>query len=205
MTPPGSQEAGARVVERGDDVFLEGIIAERLANDDVDALGRRNLGRVHLGDAGIGDMVVSQELAGDIGNLGRLVEVDAGRAELGRQEAEQAGAGADVGNRGLPRDDDALQRRLKGGVADPVRKQRAMILDAHRLDCHGRRDAQLLRHRAAGETALPWLQTYPVRRAIANPITDCPAGSSRRRAPRSPSSPARPSGSCRSRPAHRPP
>ena len=135
------QESRPRVVERGDDVLLEGIVAERLADDDVDALGRRHLGRVHLGDAGVGDAVVAQKLAGDAGNLGRLVEVDAGRAELGRQEAEEAGAGADVGNRGLSRDDDALQRRVKGGVADTVRKQRAMILDAHWLDRHERRDA----------------------------------------------------------------
>ena len=116
MTPAGLEEPRARVVERGDDVLLEGIVAERLADDDVDALGGRHIGRVHLGDAAVGEAVVAQELARDVGDLGRLVEIDPLGAELGRQEAEEAGAGADVGNRRL-----ALRRSR---VAAPRERRR---------------------------------------------------------------------------------
>ena len=61
----------------------------------------------------------------------RLVEIDALGAELGRQEAQEAGARADVGHRRLALDDHAAQRLVKGGVADLVGEQRAVIFDAH--------------------------------------------------------------------------
>ena len=63
--------------------------------------------------------------------------IDALGAELGRQEAEEAGAGADIGHRGLARDDDALQRLVESRIADAVGEQRAVVLDAHRMDRHG--------------------------------------------------------------------
>ena len=75
--------------------------------------------------------VVAQQLARDVGDLGRLVEIHALGAQLGRQEAEEAGARADVGHRRLALDDDARQRRLEGRVADAVGEQRAVVLDAH--------------------------------------------------------------------------
>ena len=42
----GLEKAGARVVQRLDDVLLEGIVAERLRHDDVDFGRIDHLGRV---------------------------------------------------------------------------------------------------------------------------------------------------------------
>ena len=125
------QEALARVVERGNDVFLEGVVAERLAHDEVDTLGARDISRMHDGNADIGEAVVAQELARDARDLGRLVEIDPLGAELCRQEAEESRAGTDVGNGGIARHDGVAQRRVKGGIADAVGEQRAVVLDAH--------------------------------------------------------------------------
>ena len=93
--------------------------------------GSADVGRVHLGDTAVGQAVVPQQLAGDGGDFGRLVEIDPLRSQLGGQEAQEAGAGADVGNRGLALDDDALQGRLEGGIADAVGQKHAVVFDAH--------------------------------------------------------------------------
>ncbi len=120
-----------RVVERGDDVLFEGIVAERLAHDDIDPLGRGHVRRVHLGNAAVGEAVVAQQLACDVGDLGRLVEIHPLGPELRRQEAEETGPCADVGHRRLALDDDLRERRLEGRVANAVGEQRAMVFDAH--------------------------------------------------------------------------
>ena len=129
--PARIEETRARVVERLDDVLLERVVAQRLRHDHVDAVGRGHIGRMDLGDAAVGEPVVAQQLARDGGDVGPLVEVDALGAQLGRQEAQEAGARADVGHRRLALDDHAAQRLVKRGVADPVGEQRAVIFDAH--------------------------------------------------------------------------
>ena len=127
----GLEEALARIVEGGDDVLLERVVAERLGNDQVDAVGLGDIRRVHFGDAAVGQAVVPQQLAGDGGDFRRLVEVDPPRPQLGGEEAEETGAGADIGNRGLALDDDALQGRVEGGVADGIGQEHAVVFDAH--------------------------------------------------------------------------
>ncbi len=77
------------------------------------------------------EAVEALELARHRGNLALLVEVDALRPELGRQEAQEAGAGADVGHGRLALDDDAGERRVERGVAHAVGEQGAVIFDAH--------------------------------------------------------------------------
>ena len=62
---------------------------------------------------------------------GRLVEVDLLGAELGGHQAEQAGAGADVGDDGLARPDNGGERLVERLVADPVGDERAVVFDAH--------------------------------------------------------------------------
>jgi hypothetical protein len=86
---------------------------------------------VHFGDAAVGQAVVPQQLAGDGGDFGGLVEIDPLRAELGCQEAKEAGARTDIGNGRLALDNDALQRRVQGGIADTVGQKDAVIFDAH--------------------------------------------------------------------------
>ncbi len=84
-----------------------------------------------LCDAAIGQPVVAQELARNVGDVGPFIEIDALCTKLGRKKAQEAGARADVGHRRLALDDHAAQRLVKGGVADPVGEQRAVIFDAH--------------------------------------------------------------------------
>ena len=64
----GIEKPRPRVVERGDDVLLEGIVAERLAHDDVDAApGAATSVECTWAMRQSARLVVAQELAGDGG------------------------------------------------------------------------------------------------------------------------------------------
>src|SRR5262245_50301617 len=72
----GRKETGMRVIEGGDDVFLEGIVAERFGYDHVDRLRVDHVNGMRLGDPAVEEPIVVQQLAGNVGDLCRLIEVD---------------------------------------------------------------------------------------------------------------------------------
>ena len=74
-----------------------------------------------------------QCLRRDARDLGGLVEEHLARAELGRHQRQQAGAGADVGDRRLALDDHGGERLAEGLVAHAVGDQGAVVFNAHWL------------------------------------------------------------------------
>ena len=75
--------------------------------------------------------IVADETFRDRADLGALVEIHPFRAQFRGHEAEESGAGADVGDDGLAGHHDAFQRCVKSGVADAVGEQGAVVFDAH--------------------------------------------------------------------------
>src|SRR5262249_17995769 len=51
------KEAGVRVVERGDDVFLEGVVAKRFGYNQIDPIGIDHVDRMHLGNPAVDQSV----------------------------------------------------------------------------------------------------------------------------------------------------
>ena len=129
--PTGLQVPAARVVERGDDVLLERVVAERLGHHQVDARGIVHLGRQEGHEVTVARLVALQDLGGDAGNLGAFIEVDLAGAEPGGDQPEHARARADVGDGRLARHDELAQGGLEGLDADVVGDQGAVIFDAH--------------------------------------------------------------------------
>src|SRR5215831_4139238 len=181
----GDKETGVRVVERGDDVFLEGIVAKRFGYNQIDPVGVDHVDGMHLGDPAVEELVVAQQLAGDLGDLGRLIEVHPLGAEFCREKAEEARARSDIRDGRLALDDDPRQCRVKSRVAHTVGEQGAVVLDAH---------AKRNRQRAAANSSsplpipqpstsanaacLPWPEERPPRLA-AGSLRRCPRGVAR--------------------------
>ena len=69
--PPGLRKRARASLSVSTMFSSNGIVAERLGHDHVDAVGLGDLGRMHLGDAAVGQPVVAQQLARHGGDVGR--------------------------------------------------------------------------------------------------------------------------------------
>ena len=112
-----------RIVHGLDEEFFERVVAERLSDHDVDALGLDNLGRAHGNEFDVAQLVQLDEALGQRTDLGEFVGDDFARTELGGDHRENAAAGTDIGDNRLTLADDLRERALECRETPGVRDE----------------------------------------------------------------------------------
>ncbi len=126
------REKAPRVAQRFEHVFLVREIAEHLGDDDVHA---RRLGHV---ERALGhevqrlDAVAPRDVLREPEHRAGIVEPDFPRAELAREEREDTGARAEIGDGRLSRADDFRESAAKGRDAHLVAEHSTVEFDRHR-------------------------------------------------------------------------
>ena len=169
------QELLARLAGDIENPRVDAEAANLIADDDVGALRQvHEPGMIANDRDAVAESVGVGDAARQAGNRSLLDRVDARGAGPGREQAEDAGAGGDVGDDGA-RLDHVVERAGVGGETMTVAKVRAVLVEVREHVRPGGTPAQARRRRPAtpSSRAPP---PRPIRRGPAIPPTHARAG-----------------------------
>ncbi len=145
------REKAPRVAQGFEHVFLVRKIAEHLGDDDVDPRRLRHVERAFGHEVKGLDAVAPCDVLGEPEDRAGVVEPHFPRTELAREEREDAGASAEIGDGRLSRTDHFRERAAKGGDAHLVAEHSTVEFDRH-LSLRARQGAPISALSASSRT-----------------------------------------------------